>query len=310
MKKLSHIFFLFFCISCFSQDPLFTNTNQSLVYLNPSFAGTNGLVRNQFLYRNQWPSLSGNFVTYYNGLDIYIKPMRGGLAFTYSHDDQARGTLKTDAFNLTYSQHFSLCDKKLKIIPSIQAGYFIKKLDRTKLNFGDMIDPRQGFAWNSFQTLPSATKSNFDFSSGLLINYNHFYFGASVFHFNQPDEGLLGVSKKPFRLNIHGSYNLLIGEKTIIQFFTLYQQQQKFYALEFALNAVLFKSLIIGAGYRSADAINLNIGYRNNCFTIQCGYDVTVSKLAGATAGSWEVSAAFNLRNKDLRKVLSDFERW
>lgn len=308
MKKLSSIFFLCFSISCFSQDPLFTNANQSLVYLNPSFAGTNGLVRNQFLYRNQWPNLSGNYVTIYNGLDIYIKPMRGGLAFTYSHDNQARGTIKTDAFNLTYSQHFSLCDKKLKIIPSIQAGYFIIQLDRTKLSFGSVINPRQSPAWNA--VVPSTRKSNFDFSSGLLINYNHFYFGASVFHFNQPDEGLLGVSKKPFRLNIHGSYNLVIGEKTIMQFFTLFQQQQKFYALHIALNAVLFKSLIIGTGYRNVDAINLNIGYRNNCFTIQCGYDVTVSKLAGATAGSWEVSAAFNLRNKDLRKVLSDFERW
>lgn len=308
MKKLSSIFFLCFSVNCFSQDPLFTNTNQSLVYLNPSFAGTNGLVRNQFLYRNQWPNLSGNYVTFYNGLDIYLKPMRGGLAFTYSHDDQARGLLKTDAFNLSYSQHFNLCDKKLKIIPSFQAGYFIKQLDRTKLNFGDVIDPRQSFVWDT--VVPSTQKSNFDFGSGLLINYNHFYFGASVFHFNQPDEGLLGVSKKPFRLNIHGSYNLLIGEKTIIQFFTLYQQQQKFYALHFALNAVLFNSLIVGAGYRSADAVNLNIGYRHNYFTLQCGYDVTISKLTGNTAGSWEISASFNLRKKDLRKTLTDFEKW
>ena len=310
MRKLSIIFFLFICNSGFSQDPLFINSNQSLVYLNPSYAGTNGFIRNQFLFRDQWPSLSANYKTLYNSFDAYIKPIHGGLAFSYTHDDQVSALVTVDAFNLTYSQHFSFCGKRLKIIPSIQAGYFVKQLNRAKLNFGDVIDPRCSSLWNMYQVIPNSTKSNFDFSGGLLMSYNHFYFGASIFHFNQPDEGLVGVCKLPYRLNIHGAYNLIIKEKTIIHFFAGYQKQNDFSFLQLGLDAVLFKSFIAGCKYFNQDAVAANFGYRNNYFTLQTGYDVTISKLAGNTAGSWEFSASINIRNKDLRKTLTDIESW
>ena len=80
--------------------------------------------------------------------------------------------------------------------------------------------------------------------------------------------------------------------------------------MDVGIDAILNNHLIIGGGYRNQDAINLILGYRNNLFTLQGGYDVTISKLAGNTAGSWEISASFNLRNKDLRKSLTDFEKW
>lgn len=310
MRKLSIIFFLSICISCFSQDALFLNSNQSLIALNPSFAGTNGLVRNQFLFRNQWPNLSGNYKTIYNSFDAYIKPIHGGLAFSYTHDDQAGGTLRSDGFNLMYAQHISLCKGKLKIIPSLQLGYFIKRLDISKLRFGDPMDPRTAFGWYNGVERPKIYLAYFDFASGLLINYNHFYVGASVSHINQPDVGMYGPSKLPCRLNAHASYNLSFSEKSIMRFSARYVNQQNFMMLHLGIDAVVNNWLIIGGGYRNQDAVNLLAGYRNNYFTVQCGYDVTISKLAGNTAGSYEVSASFNLRNKELRRTLADFEKW
>ncbi|HWY13138.1 MAG TPA: PorP/SprF family type IX secretion system membrane protein [Bacteroidia bacterium] len=302
MKKLSIIFLVFTCGYGFSQDPIFLNSNQSLINLNPSFAGTNGLVRNQSVFRDQWPSLSGQYLTVNNSFDTYFKSTGSGLAISYMHDDQARGTLTTDIFNLIYAQHINLCEGKLKIIPSLQVGYFQKTVDREKLNFGNPL------LYTTVVT--SQTKRNADFSTGLLINCNHFYFGASAFHITQPDEGLLGVSKLPLRLSIHSAYNLLIGEKTLLHFFTRYEQQQTFSFLQLGVDAVFFKSLILGCKYFSQDAIGLNVGYRNNYFSLQTGYDVTINKLAGNAAGSWELSASFNLRNKNLRNTLVDFEKW
>ncbi|MEO6302287.1 MAG: PorP/SprF family type IX secretion system membrane protein [Bacteroidia bacterium] len=294
----------------YSQDPVFTNPLQSLVYLNPSFAGSNGFIRNQFSYRNQWPNLSGTYVTYLNTFDAYIKPIKGGISFSALLDDQAHGTLVTDVLSLGYAQHISLLEGKLKIIPSLQGSFGVKKLDRSKLNFGDMIDARRGFVWNTQTILPSERRTYLDISSGLLINYNNFYFGSSVFHINQPDEGLMGVSKLPYRLSLYSSYNLKIKDKTLLHFFARYERQQKFDYLHLNVNALLFKHLIIGGGYMSTSAIDLNVGYRNNFFVISLEYDVTTSKLSGNTAGSWGLQASFNLRNKEKRKEITNFERW
>ena len=309
------IYFLYFAIlifsNGFSQDPLFTNTSQSLVYLNPSFAGSNGGIRNQFSYRNQWPNLSGTFFTYLNSFDGYIKPIKGGVSFSAMMDDQAHGTLITSGLSIAYAQHIYLFDDKLKIIPSIQGSYFRVSLDKTKLNFGDPINSRRGFVWSQPTQAPSQTKNYFDFSSGLLANYKNFYLGTSVFHINQPDEGLLGTSKLPYRLSINSSYNLHLSEKTLINFFVNYQKQQYFEYLNLSINALLFKHFILGAGFKSYySATNIIMGYRNNFYVVSLGYDISLSDLSGNTAGSWEFMASFNLRNKEQRKTITDFERW
>ncbi|MBA3681833.1 MAG: PorP/SprF family type IX secretion system membrane protein [Bacteroidetes bacterium] len=310
VKQILTATLLFFAASSFAQDPLFTNTSQSLVYLNPSFAGSNGFLRAQYTYRNQWPELSGNYVTHYGAADAYIKPIKAGISFMHTYDDQGRGTLKTRAFSLIYAQHLSFMDNKLKITPSVKFTYFTKRLDKTKVSFGDQIDPRRGFVWNTQEAVPSQSRRNFDIGSGLLVNYNHFYFGTSVFHINQPDEGLLGSSILPFRLSVHSSYNLHLSEKTLIHFFARYEQQQKFYMYQFNVNALLFKHLIVGAGYLYAKTANTNIGFRHNYFTAQINYGFTRAIVSSSTASTWEFMLSINIRNKENRKALTDFEKW
>jgi type IX secretion system PorP/SprF family membrane protein len=301
---------LLVALNGFSQDPLFFNTQQSLVYLNPSFAGSNGGIRNQFTYRNQWPSLSGNYTTFYNGTELYLNRLKGAIAFTYLHDNQARGVLKTNVFSIVYAQQFSSKNNTLKISPSIKVSYFDKKLDNSKLYFGEAIEPRRGYSWSQQEAVPSQIKRNIDLSSGLLINYNHFYFGASVFHINQPDEGLVGLSKLPMRFSLHSSYNLHLSEKTILHFFGRYEQQQKFYFYQFSATALLCKRLIIGAGFINNTTPTANLGFRHNYFTIQMNYGLTTSLLSNNNAETWELMASFNLRNKENRKIITDFEKW
>jgi type IX secretion system PorP/SprF family membrane protein len=293
----------------FAQDPIFYNTNQSLVYLNPSFAGSNGFIRNQTAYRNQWPNLSGTYVTYYNGYDMFFKSINAGMAINYTLDDQSRGTLRTETLNFTFAQYFYMCDKKLKIIPSIQFGGFRKQVDLGRLNFGQTIGGATGTS-PPWPNNPSSKKSNFDLSSGLLVNYKGFYFGTSVFHMTQPDEGLFGASKLPYRLSIHTSYNVTTSPRTLVNFFVRYDKQQSFNYLNLKVNALFMNHLVTGAGYSTNDVVNLNVGYRHNYFVLSAGYDVSVSKLSGNTAGSWEIQASFNLRTKENRKTITYFETW
>ncbi|MCG8573993.1 MAG: type IX secretion system membrane protein PorP/SprF, partial [Flavobacteriales bacterium] len=46
-----------------SQDPEFTQFYANPIYLNPAFAGSHGCPRLNLNHRNQWPSISGAFVT-------------------------------------------------------------------------------------------------------------------------------------------------------------------------------------------------------------------------------------------------------
>jgi len=312
MNKRSCLLYFSFLIFAkgFSQDPLFSNAQQSLIYLNPSFAGSNGGIRNQFSYRNQWPNLSANYLTYLNSFDAYLPKIKGGISVSAMLDDQAHGTLQTNVLSMGYAQHLSFFDGNLKIIPSLQATYFRIAIDKTKLNFGDPINLRFNDSGTIITAVPSQSISNFDCSSGLLINYKNFYFGASAFHINQPDQGLMGTSKLPMRLSLHSSYNLQLNDRSLLNFFIRYEHQNKFDFLNLNVKALLLKNLIIGGGYSSLNAINATIGYRHNFFVLSLEYDVVTSKLSGNTAGSWELHTSFNLRNKEQIKILTDFEKW
>lgn len=311
MKKLFIYFIFLFCVHvCFAQDPFFINSNQSLVYLSPSFSGSNGFIRNQFSYRNQWPQLSGQYVTYLNSFDIYFKKLKGGLSASYLHDDQANGLLTTDEYNIAYAHYFSFLEGKLKIVPSLQGGLFIKTLNLSKLTFGSLIDPRRGYTTPWSGEKYSTQKINFNCSSGLLINYKHLYVGASVFNINQPDVGLLRSSKLPCRISLHASYNLPLSEKTLLHFFVRFQKQQNFYYHQANVSCVLFRHLILGAGYKVSDSPYALIGYKHDIFSLQFDYEKYYSSLSNGSLTAYEISASFNLRQKELRKTLVDFERW
>lgn len=281
-----------------AQDPIFTNTQQSLIHLNPSFAGSNGGIRYQGLYRDQWVDLGSPYTTLYNSVDAYIKPMRGGIGLSYVRDNQANGIIITDRFDLSYAQHLVFLDQKLKLIPSLQFSVFQKTVDNTKLNFGSPFLPQWGYG------TPYSIKRNIDFSAGLVMNYKHFYIGGSVFHITQPEEGVQGVSKLPARLSLFTSYNLFLGHNVLLNAMYRFEQQSHFSNHSFSVNALFFKQFIVETGIAS-HATHGTLGFRHNYFTVTGSYI-----LAANTFGSYEVSASFNLRNKDDRKLVKDFELW
>lgn len=311
MKRL--IIVLIFISNVFkvcAQDALFVNPQQSLVYLNPSFAGSNGGIRNQLSYRNQWPNLSGTLVTVNNSFDAFIKPLRGGLSVNLFHDDQARGTFQTQVFSIAYAQHISLMENQLKIIPSFQFGYFKHTLDRGRPNLYDVFNIRRGWTWIIPGSMPKSQVENYDLSSGLLINYKNTFLGASVFHINQPNEGLIGESKMPYLLNIHASHNYFATEKLLLNFFIQYTKQHTFESLNFQTSALLYKHFLLSAGLSNNYNTRIGSGYRHHLFCFTLNYDVTYSKLSGNTAGSWELNISYTLRNKENRKELACFENW
>lgn len=307
MKKQFIYLFVFLCSSFvgLSQDQLFVNPNASLLYTNPSFAGSNGSWRNQTLYQSQMPMNIHTDITYYNGLDVYAKRLHGGIAISGIMNDRYNGMLRNSSLNLIYAPVFNCKESGLKIIPSIQISAFQKQMDVERLTFGNTY-----ILQNPSGNPPAAKKNNFDGSAALLINYKHLYIGGTVYHINEPDQGLLGTEKLPRRYTFNASYTIPLNQKTLIQFSTLASAQNKYNTIQFAANAVFLKYITTGVGYTFDEATFFNLGYRNNYFTVTGGYAIYYTKLSANPQNVLQLALGLSLHRKQSGEAPASFERW
>ncbi|MBL7931060.1 MAG: type IX secretion system membrane protein PorP/SprF [Bacteroidia bacterium] len=162
------------------------------------------------------------------------------------------------------------------------------------------------YSQTPIQEISSYDKQNFDASAGLLVNYKKLYVGVSFFHINQPDDGLTGSYKLPVKYSFNASYNFVAAKYLLINFQTLYQYQASFNRMQVGLDALFFKHIIVGAGLSVDDKQYLSLGYRHNYFSVGFSYNETpVYKVR-----AYEICASFNLRTKENRKAIGNFESW
>lgn len=302
------LIYMIFCLLSFNslaQDPQFTQFYANPIYLNPAFAGSYGCPRFNMNYRNEWPSLSGNYVTYSMSYDQYFKNISGGIGVIALHDQQGQGTIYTSSLGLIYSYHLKV-NRKFSMLFGAKAAMTNKYLDWDKLTFGDMIDPRRGFIYQTGDVPRGGSRYFFDASAGFVGFSKSFFFGFAAHHLNQPNESMIiGVSKLPIRMTGHMGAEIQLGKKsqytniTSIMPNVIYQYQNGFQ--ELALGTYIkYGAFNVGAWYRNRDAFILSIGINTGKFRLGYSYDVTVSKLNnGVSGGSHEVSLGLNLNCKD-----------
>lgn len=298
------LFFSGLSTKSFAQDPQFSQFYANPIYLNPAFAGSHGCPRFALNYRNQWPALSGTFVTYSASYDQYINRISGGIGAIITHDQQGKGTINHSTVSLIYNYHLK-ASRQFTLMFAGKATWNQKFLDWDKLTFGDMIDPRRGFIYATGDVPRGGSRGFFDASAGLVGFTENFYFGVSAHHLNMPNESMIvGDSPMPIRLTGHFGANIALGRKsqysneTSIMPNIIYQYQQGF--MELMLGTyVKYGVFTAGAWFRSRDAFILSLGVDTGTIRVGYSYDVTVSKLNnGVTGGSHEVSLGFNLNCK------------
>lgn len=309
MRKLKHFIVVsLICLTgtnAYSQDPQFTQFYANPIYLNPAFAGSHGCPRFAMNYRNEWPSLTGNYVTYSMSYDQYFKNISGGIGVIALHDQQGQGTIYTSMLGLVYSYHLKV-NRKFSMMFGARAAMVNKYLDWDKLTFGDMIDPRRGFIYQTGDVQRGGSRYFFDASAGFVGFSKHFFFGFAAHHLNRPDESMIiGSSRLPIRMTGHMGAEIKLGGKSQYRNITsimpnvIYQYQNGFQ--EIAVGTyVKYGAFNVGAWYRNKDAFILSIGVDTGKFKLGYSYDITVSKLNnGVSGGSHEVSLGLKLDCKD-----------
>lgn len=290
-----------------AQDPHFSQFYANPLYLNPALAGTHGCPRLNFNYRNQWPALSGTFVTYSASYDQYFDNLSGGIGVIATLDQAGKGTINTLTLSFIYAYHLKL-GRKWRMIFGAQATWNQKFLDWSKLSFGDQIDPRRGFIYNTGDQPRGGTRGFFDVSAGFVIYNEFFYGGFTAKHLNMPNESMIiGESKQPIKMTAHLGADIKFGKgskysnTTSISPNVIFQYQQGFMELNLGLY-VKYGVIRGGVWWRTNDAFIIMLGLDTKVFKLGYSYDVTISKLTNASGGSHEVSLGLYLNCKKKPK--------
>lgn len=295
--------------SVFSQDPEFTQFYSNPVYLNPAFAGSRICPRFVMNHRNEWPNISGKFVTTAAAYDQKVDALRGGLGLVFLNDNAAN-TLTTTRASLIYSYHLKVT-RKFSLNFGVEGSYYQKAVDWDRLTFGDMIDARRGFVYQTNQVRKDEPVNNMDFSAGVVGYTEQFYFGFAAHHLTTPNESFLDnvESTLPMKLTGHigailplGSGGSLYSEKEeSISPNILYTRQGTSQQLNMGVY-VKKGALVGGVWYRNKDAFILTLGLESDMIKVGYSYDVTLSKISIISGGSHEVSLALNFNCKPKKK--------
>jgi type IX secretion system PorP/SprF family membrane protein len=301
----------------YSQDPLFSQFYANPLYLNPALAGATICPRAIGNFRDQWPSIGGAFITYNASYDQYVNGIHGGLGVMVTADRQGGGTLNTTSINLMYAYKFNI-SSRLSASAALGAGYFQRHIAYEKLVFEDMINRATG------EVDPSLTKEKApdsptvgapDFTAGVMLDYDgKVYGGISVSHLSQPDIGFYSGNPDPLymKFTVHGGTVINLKEggfgddrEFSISPNLLYQQQFKYHQLD--VGVYLTVDPFIGGvwfrhNFENADALIPLLGVHYKNLRVGYSYDLTLSRLKGASGGAHEVSASWQFPCVEKRR--------
>lgn len=298
-----------------SQDPQFSQFYANPLYLNPALAGGALAPRVTMSYRNQWPSLSANFVTTTFGGDIFLPSYNSGLGLLVTMDSQGIGNLKSTDVALQYSYQIHL-NEVTSLRLGIQGGFANRSLDYYNLTFGDQFDGT-GFKGITSDPLANAgpNVSYADFGTGMMLYSDWYWAGVSLHHINRPNQAFsVEEARLPMKTSFQAGLKIPFGgitylgneidkEKSISPAI-MYKKQGKYDQFDAGLYVTL-EPLVLGAWYRGIpfkkydlginnhESLILLAGFRQDKFSIGYSYDFTISTLGAASGGAHEISLSY-----------------
>lgn len=300
--------------SSYGQDPQFSQFYANPIYLNPAFAGSAVCPRMTLNFRDQWPSISGTFLSYSAAYDQHFERLSGGIGVLFMGDRAGQGTINTNAISAMYSYKLDVT-RTFSMRAALQATFQQKSLNWDNLTFGDMIDEKYGFVYDTQEQRPgSLTKGYVDFSAGILAYTESFFGGVAVHHLTQPEEGFISISKLPRKYTAHAGYVIDIKRKSqrsrsisdvSISPNILYTQQMQFHQLNYGFYFNYFP-FVAGMWFRqnfeNPDAFIVLFGVQQETFKFGYTYDLTVSKLTNITGGAHEISFMYQFPCPEKRR--------
>lgn len=319
--------FLAFTNNTSAQIIQFSQYYSSPAILGPSFAGINGGTRLILNYRNQWPGVPANFVTYAFAFDHYLEKRNSGIGLTVLRDQAGSGNLSVTDVGLQYSYDLKVWGRRPNEVhfrPGVSFKYSQRGLDFYRLVFNDQLD-FDGTAETTIEN-PPEVRGYPDASTSMMLYSNKWWFGATGDHLFQPDQSFQNYggseSRLPLLISVYGGYRLDLKSKgrgrrgripESLTFSFLYKMQGGFSQMDLGMYWTKYP-FILGGWYRgvpflnnpeenyyTTDAVVVLLGYKIADLTIGYSYDITVSSLMPNTNGTHEISIKYDFSMQGQR---------
>ena len=296
------------------QDPHFTQFYANPLYLAPSFAGAIQSDRVSAVYRNQWASLPGAFVTYSFSYDHFFDNFNSGVGVLLMRDVAGSGDLSLTNAGLQYSYDIMI-NNYWHVRPGIHFNYTQMGIDYAKLTWNDELTS-SGTGGNTIEQPGEDVVSDVDFSTSALVYSERYWLGFAVDHLLRPNYGMWNNEADwPIKYSVFGGAQVIrrgrllnpVDESLSLAF--LFRHQYIYNQLDLGL--YWYKApLMLGFWYRGipffgmdpkGDALAFLVGYKMDDLRVGYSYDFTISNLVSSTGGAHEVSVTYEFKTTRKR---------
>lgn len=308
MKRYLFILLLLLFFQSKGQDAHFSQFYANPLYLSPSFAGSGENTRFVLNYRDQWPNVPGNFITYSFSADHYFKSLKSGMGLIFYSDKAGGGKLTTINIGYLYSYKIPVSDK-FYLQPGLSAYYYSRKIDYTMLNFSDQFFGSE-FIGSTSEVLPQQKVQHADFAFSCLGYSANYWVGLTFDHLMKVSPVLNADSRySAMRFSIYGGTKFTIKKRyrskksdAIYAAFNFRQQadiRQLDLGLYYLKSPIMFgiwyRGIPAGNQYASSDALIYLLGFKTKNITISYSYDMTIGQLISKTGGSHEIALSYSI---------------
>ncbi|MAE86644.1 MAG: hypothetical protein CMB80_28170 [Flammeovirgaceae bacterium] len=312
-----------------AQDPQFSQYYAAPLYLNPGLVGINQKGRAGVNYRNQWPSIDANYVTYSAYVDYYFEEQYSALGLIVNRDQEGIAGLSSTNIGLQYAYQLNL-NYNWVFRPGVEASYYWRDINFSALTFGDQFDqtgqvrPTTGEVFNT-----GLNNQFFDLAFGGILYSGNLWFGAAMHHVLEPNQALAGGDDPLARkFSLHGGYKIPFykisnrsrpnpdqKERSMTPTVN-YKQQGQFKQLDLGMYFTL-EPILVGLWYRglpidgfsntkNSEAIITMLGFNAGNTTFGYSFDYTISDLGIGSGGAHEISITYVFSMGDPRKPSRD----
>ncbi len=315
MKIYSFILLFFTCSLMYSQDPVFTQTFLVPETISSSFTGATQGTKLGVLHRSQWTNFGIKVNTNYAYFDTWNEGLRSGIGVSILNHSESESKYTFNQINLNYALAIQVNDSGY-FRPSISLGLGMKDFGFQNLLLEDQINVNTG-AINTGSIDPimlNESRTFFDFSSSILFNNQHSWFGLTVKHLNKPNISMTEGGEQPLNIFLSAHANIefplfryvnsRFSDKNSLYFLANYMMQSKYNRLDLGSQYVYDNKFTIGLlfatnpmknQYESHYLTSLNVygGIKWEGLKLGYSYDMNTSKI-GPTGGVHEVSLTYD----------------
>lgn len=313
-------------------DPQFSQYYAAPLYLNPAFAGSTQYTRIGANYRNQWPAINANFVTYSAYADHFFEDYNSGLGLLVLTDKEGSFGARSSMVGLQYAYQLEITDN-ITFRPGFETALFFRDINFERLVFPNQVGNQGPTGGPHGEPLGGGQTRIFaDISTGGIFYSRSFWAGVAVHHLTTPNTSMFGEDAHlPRKYSVHAGYRFLLSHPTYHNGFTddgrersitptfNYRRQGGFDQLDIG-TYLTYEPVMFGLWYRGVpykpyegnannESLVMMVGFSLDNLRIGYSFDYTISRLGIGAGGAHEISVGYIFNSNNPRKPPKNVRR-